>query len=109
MGRQNPFGERLQNVRRYIGDTQQEMADKLGATVFAVRTWEQGKSSPSLDMLIGICREYHVSSDYLLGLSADDPLFSSHKKNTLTLENQYVIKRFENFLLSEQERIRNKK
>lgn len=66
------IGERLQEIRKDHGDTQQALADKLHASLYAVRCWEQGKSDPGHDTLVSICRLYHVSADYLLGLT-DNP------------------------------------
>ena len=63
------IGERLQEIRKDNGDTQQDLANKLHASLYAVRCWEQGKSDPSHDTLAAICRLYDVSADYLLGLS----------------------------------------
>lgn len=98
------LAERLQLVRRFAGDTQQELADRIHATIYAVRTWEQGKSCPSIDAIIAICKTYQVSSDYLLGLTEDDAFLSKSKKAVLSRENQLLLKRFEMFLLKEQER-----
>lgn len=68
----NVLGERLQEIRKDNGDTQQSLADKLQASLHIVRCWEQDRSDPSQDTLIKICQLYHVSSDYLLGLKDDD-------------------------------------
>ena len=41
------IGERLQDIRKDHSDTQQDLADKLHASLYAVRCWEQGKSTPA--------------------------------------------------------------
>ena len=46
------IGERLQEIRKDNGDTQQDLANKLHASLYAVRCWEQGKSDPSHDTLV---------------------------------------------------------
>ena len=66
------IGERLQDIRKDHNDTQQDLADKLHASLYAVRCWEQGKSDPSHDTLVAICKLYGVSADYLLGRT-DNP------------------------------------
>lgn len=98
------IGERLREIRKDHGDTQQSLADKLHATLYAVRCWEQEKSSPNHETLIAICRLYQVSSDYLLGLTDDDPARMRQRQKTLSPENQQLLKRFYAFLLNEQER-----
>jgi len=68
------IGERLAEVRKDHGDRQADLAKKLNVALYTVRSWEQNKSSPSHDVLVQICLLYHVSSDYLLGLTNQDPL-----------------------------------
>ena len=78
------IGERLQDIRKDHSDTQQDLADKLHASLYAVRCWEQGKSDPSHDTLVAICKLYGVSADYLLGLTDEDPIYSQRRqKNNL--------------------------
>lgn len=99
------IGERLQDIRKDHKDTQQDLADKLHASLYAVRCWEQDKSDPSHDTLVAICKLYGVSSDYLLGLTDDDPIYSQRRqKNHLNTENLAVLRKFEAFLYNEQER-----
>lgn len=96
------IGERLKEVRKDNGDTQERLANQLSVSVHSVRAWEQETSSPSHDMLVVICRMYEVSSDYLLGLTDADPRYIENKKKELTPENLLLLKRFEDFLLHEQ-------
>ena len=69
----NVIGERLAEVRKDHKDRQADLAEKLHVTLYTIRSWEQEKSSPSNEMLVRICMLYHVSADYLLGLSNHDP------------------------------------
>ncbi len=97
------IGERLQEIRKDHGDTQQTLADKLNVSLYAVRCWEQDKSAPGHETLVAICRLYEVSSDYLLGLSDDDPLYTQNRqKQSLSPENLAMLKRFAAFLITEQ-------
>ena len=97
------IGERLQEIRKDHGDTQQTLADKLNVSLYAVRCWEQDKSAPGHDTLVALCRLYEVSSDYLLGLSDDDPLYTQKRQQqSLSPENRATLKRFEDFLITEQ-------
>lgn len=99
------IGERLQDIRKDHSDTQQDLADKLHASLYVVCCWEQGKSDPSHDTLVAICKLYGVSADYLLGLTDEDPIYSQRRqKNNLNTENLATLKRFEAFLYNEQER-----
>lgn len=62
-------GDRLADIRSFHGDTQASLAGKLNVTRHTIASWEQGKSSPSHEMLVKICELYDVSSDFLLGIT----------------------------------------
>lgn len=97
------IGERLKEIRKDHGDTQRDLAAKLSVSVFTVQSWEQEKSAPSNELLVALCLLYQVSSDYLLGLKSDDPVFITQSENQLSPENLATLKRFKAFLLSEQQ------
>ncbi len=61
------FHNRLREMRKKCGFTQQNMADKLGISLNAYQKYEQAERSPSLDSLIVIADIFHTSTDYLLG------------------------------------------
>ncbi len=92
------IGERLSDVRKDHGETQEQLADKLAVSLATVRSWEQEKSSPSHDMLVKICRRYGVTSDYLLGLTNNDPLIQAQTRSDFTESELALIKEFEEFL-----------
>ncbi len=94
------IGERLSEVRKDHGDTQASLAARLGVSLPTVRAWEQEKSSPSHEMLVAVCRLYHVSADYLLGLSDVDPAYVQQKRlEQLTPEERRELKDFEKYLI----------
>lgn len=81
----------MAEVRKDHGDTQQTLAVKLNVTKYTVSSWEQEKSEPNHDMLSRICQLYHISSDYLLGLSNVDPMYMRYKAEKLDLEDQAIL------------------
>lgn len=93
------IGERLAEVRKDHGDTQQSFASKMNVTKYTISSWEQEKSEPNHEMLVKICRLYEVSSDYLLGLSDVDPIYERRKAENLSKEDQAMLKDIEAFLL----------
>ena len=94
------LGERLALTRKYFGHTQDDLAEKLSVSIATVRSWERDISSPSHETLVEICRMYHVSSDYLLGLTDVDPTFVSRKRQEqFSADELEQIREFENFLL----------
>lgn len=60
------FNEKLQNLRKSSGWTQQELADKLYVSRTAVSKWESGKGYPNIDSLKSLAALFSVSVDDLL-------------------------------------------
>ncbi len=59
---------RLAEMRRANGYSQEELAEKLNISRQAVSKWERAESSPDTDNLIALAELYGVSLDVLLGL-----------------------------------------
>ena len=55
------FGQRLQEVRRKAGLTQEEFAEDLQVSRQAVSKWESGKGYPEMEKILYICKRYSVS------------------------------------------------
>ena len=60
------FGQRLCQLRKEKGISQEALAEELGVTRQAVQKWEAGNSQPSMDNVIAISQFFHVSLDELL-------------------------------------------
>ena len=60
--------EKLYELRRAAGLSQEELAEKLNVTRQAVSKWENGAAQPELSKLIELSRLYGVSVDELLSL-----------------------------------------
>ncbi|MBQ7848567.1 MAG: helix-turn-helix transcriptional regulator, partial [Clostridia bacterium] len=58
---------RLAELRRAHGLSQEELAEKLGVSRQAVSKWERAESSPDTDNLIALAQLYGVTLDVLLG------------------------------------------
>ena len=67
------FGQRLRQVRMQRGLTQQNMADALFIGLRSYQNYEAGDRFPSSATLRTISQVLHVSIDYLLHLSDEDP------------------------------------
>ena len=60
--------EKLYELRRASGMSQEELAEKLGVSRQAVSKWESGATQPELPKLIELSKLYSVSVDELLSL-----------------------------------------
>ena len=60
------FRERLFDLRRQAGLSQEELANLVGVTRQAVQKWEAGTSRPDMDNLVSLSEYFQVSLDYLV-------------------------------------------
>ena len=63
------MGKKLKNLRKQKRLTQKQVAGRIGLAISAVSSYEAGTRYPSYDVLIKLARIYHVSTDYLLGMT----------------------------------------
>ena len=59
------FGDRLQEVRKRSGLTQEEFAEQLQVSRQAVSKWESGRGYPELEKLLYICERCDTTMDAL--------------------------------------------
>ena len=60
------FGEKLQELRKSRGMTQEELAEALFISRTAVSKWESGRGWPSIDSLKAISTFFDITIDELL-------------------------------------------
>lgn len=68
------IGDTIKRLREDAGFSQSSLAKKLNVTRSAVNAWEMGLSVPTTQYVVDIARLFHVSSDYLLGLTSETTL-----------------------------------
>ena len=61
------FSERLRELRKAHGETQQQVADGLGVPRQHYHKFEAGENLPSLEKFIALADYFGVSLDYLAG------------------------------------------
>ena len=66
------IADRIQNLRKAKGISQEELADKVGVSRQAVSKWESEQSVPDLDKVIIMSEYFDVTTDYCL--SCDRPV-----------------------------------
>lgn len=68
------IANRLVNLRKEKGLSQEQLAEKIGVSRQAVSKWERSEASPDTDNLIMLARLYEVSLDELLRTEDEIPL-----------------------------------
>ena len=63
------LNERLRELRKKAGYSQEELAEELNISRQAVSKWENSTANPDINNLIQLSELYRVSTDYLLGLT----------------------------------------
>lgn len=63
------MGEKLKALRLEKKMTQKQVADIIGLAISAVSSYESGSRYPSYDVLVQLSRIFHVTTDYLLGMT----------------------------------------
>lgn len=67
------LSEKLQNLRRAAGFSQEQLAERLNVTRQAVSKWETGEGKPDIDNLLPLAKLLGTTVDYLLDDGAAEP------------------------------------
>ena len=79
------FHEKLQELRKKRGLTQEELAERLYVSRTAVSKWESGRGYPSIDSLKEISKYFSVSIDDLL--SGETLIDIAEKENQSNMQS----------------------
>ena len=79
------FHEKLQELRKSRGLTQEELAEELYVSRTAISKWESGRGYPSIDSLKEISNFFSVTIDELL--SSEKLLSIAERENKTNLRN----------------------
>lgn len=63
------FGEKIRNLREDRDLNQTQLGKEVNMTQRKISYIECGKYEPSMEDIVVFCRFFHVSADYLLGLT----------------------------------------
>ena len=81
------FNEKLQELRKSKGLTQEELAEKLFVSRTAVSKWESGRGYPSIDSLKEIARFFSVTIDDLI---CSDEMISLAENEKREFADKYI-------------------
>lgn len=82
------IGERLQELRKDRGMSQEELANILGVSHYTVSSYECNRSDPDDKSKVTIAKLFDISVDYLLGLT-DEPVSYDRGQRNLPLPHNF--------------------
>lgn len=91
------FAEKLKDIRKQTGTSQEKLAEKLGVSRQAVTKWETGSGIPDIENIIAVSALFNISIDELLGnekahKKTSDYLFESIKEYDIDEPKRYDMK-----------------
>jgi transcriptional regulator with XRE-family HTH domain len=63
------MGNKLKSLRLEKNLTQKQVADRVGLAISAISSYEAGTRYPTYDTLAKLSYIFHVSTDYLIGVT----------------------------------------
>ena len=83
------IGNKLNQLRKLSGMTQEQLAEKIDMSRQTISKWESDSTSPDLESIVKISRIFHVSLDDLL--KEGEAGVANKKDEQLTLEDLMKI------------------
>ena len=71
------FGMRLRQIRKELGETQDEFAARIGTSKQVLSRYESGQRIPKISLLEKYAQSLNVSVDYLMGGSEQENAFET--------------------------------
>ena len=76
------LGQRIQELRKGLGLSQEELGERMGVSRQAISKWEGDQTIPELDNLIALSRLFSLSVGQLLGVEQPVPLPAAEAKTS---------------------------
>ena len=94
------FSEKLLDLRRREGLSQEQLADRLGVTRQSVSKWESSTAVPELSKLIALSELFSVSVDYLVKDHLEEPEHPSEPSPPSTAKLEAQVEEISRFFQS---------
>lgn len=86
------FNNRLYQLRKQKGFSQEELANRLNVSRQTISKWEVGDSTPDMEKLIAISDLFNVSLDNLVTGKEDEPQITTETKSDfVSILNEKVL------------------
>jgi len=87
------LGEKIHQLRKRLGISQEELASQITVSRQAISKWELGESIPDTENIVQLSKIFGVSTDYLLNDEYESDLdIPAVKVSNKRLEAKYISK-----------------
>lgn len=93
------LSEKIREMRRRSGLSQEELAEKLNVSRQAISKWELGSAVPTADKLVDIADFFGVSLDFLMRENSEQPVNVPRQTATSTPEKPHSRRKTASVLL----------
>ena len=85
------FNNRLYQLRKQRGFSQEELASRLNVSRQTVSKWEIGDSTPDMEKLVAMSELFDVSLDYMIMGKEEPPQAAAPKSERVSTLNEKVL------------------
>lgn len=82
------IGDKVRSLRKSLGYTQQQLADKLNVSRSTIKMIETGINKPSFDLLERMANFFNVSADYFLNDDINDIINNNREVKPIPTEEK---------------------
>ena len=75
----NLIGKTIKKLRKQRGSTRKELANELGVSYSTIAMYEYGEREPNIALIVKLCKFFHCSADYLIGLTSNKEIIKEYK------------------------------
>lgn len=86
------MSNRIKELRKEYGLTQEDIAKKLGLTRSAISSYERGRLEPTFQNIIKLADMFDVSTKYLMGLSLNRNSEDDDRHQDIRVEVENLMK-----------------
>ena len=90
---QNKSGKFIAKLRKEKNMTQEQLAEKMGVSINAVRKWERGLSFPDVSLYRKLCKELGINIEELLNGEKENSEEAKEKAIISTVKEKEKIKK----------------
>ena len=83
------FSQKLMELRRARGWSQEQLGEKLGVTRQTISKWELGQTTPELEKLAAMSDLFGITTDELINGTSPEPQIQEIKPHRFVLEYEY--------------------